>query len=79
MPQRRYQPPNKAADDVLPLTTVCTILTRQSTVRQGERHVFSAEKNPDELRREAVRLGFAEDHITVLDWDMGIGASEFYL
>jgi hypothetical protein len=76
MRRGRYQPPESANPDEeqLPLDTVCTVLTRQSTVAQGKRNLFSAEVNPDELVREARRLGFTDERIQVLDWDMGIGA-----
>jgi hypothetical protein len=59
---------------VLPLQSICTILTRQSTFVQAERNVFSAEVNPQDLVDEAERLGFTLDRIRVVDADMGIGA-----
>lgn len=76
MLRRRYQPPesDRPDDDALPLDTVCTILTRQSTMMQRERNVFSAEVDPSILIGEAKRLGFAPDQIRMLDWDMGKGA-----
>lgn len=47
MPQRRYRPPSSAHRDEesLPLDTICTILTRQSTLAQGARNLFSDEPN----------------------------------
>src|SRR6185312_141675 len=76
MPKPRYPSPSAtpAPRSALPLDTICTILTRQSTKGQGKRNVHSKEKHPDELRRDAQRLGFAEDRIVVLDYDMGISA-----
>lgn len=74
MPQHRYQPPSGAyrENETLPLDTQLTILTRQSTVKQSERNIFSAEMNPKDLVREGRRLGFED--IKVYDWDTGIGA-----
>src|SRR5215472_6853913 len=75
MARHRYQPPSDGQmPDSLPVDTVCTILVRQSTNAQFERNTFSAEVNPGELIRQAERLGFLPDRISVLDWDMGIGA-----
>lgn len=77
MPQRRYASPdgdNHLASDALPLNTVVTILPRQSTKAQRARHASSVEVNPEELRREAERWGFAPDHIRLVEDDMGIGA-----
>jgi len=74
VPQRRYQPPNVVTPDdgTVPKDGQLTILTRQSTLKQKERHVYSQERNPDELVQEAQRMGFAD--IQVYDWDTGIGA-----
>lgn len=74
MPRRRYPLPSGAHpdDETLPLGTQLTILTRQSTFKQSERNVFSAEMHPDDLIREGQRLGFSD--IQVYDWDTGIGA-----
>jgi hypothetical protein len=77
MPLRhRYQPPedSDSSQDTLPLDSVCTILTRQSTRGQKERNAFSAEVDSRVLVAEAERLGFAPERIRVLDWDMGKGA-----
>ncbi len=76
MPQRRYQPPKAATpeQEQLPLDTICTVLTRQSTSRQKERNLFSAEANPQDLIAEAQRHGFPPERIQVFDWDMGISA-----
>ncbi|HEY7091603.1 MAG TPA: hypothetical protein VH393_00395 [Ktedonobacterales bacterium] len=76
MRRHRYQRPESVnpEDERLPLDTICTILTRQSTFAQGKRNLFSDEVNPDDLVREARRLGFADNNIQVLDWDMGKGA-----
>src|SRR5258708_2657281 len=74
MPRRRYQSANEGRpeEETLPLDTQLTILTRQSTVVQSERNVFSTEMNPKDLVREGQRLGFSD--IKVYDWDSGIGA-----
>jgi DNA invertase Pin-like site-specific DNA recombinase len=74
MPRTRYQPPSGqySDDEAMPLTGQLTILTRQSTSKQKERHVYSQERNPDELVHEAHRMGFTD--IQVYDWDTGIGA-----
>src|SRR6476620_1588451 len=74
--QHRYQPPDSLTpdQDILPIDSVCVILTRQSTRAQKERNTFSAEVDPNTLIAEARRLGFADQHIQVLDWDMGKGA-----
>ena len=76
MPRNRYQPPKASNpyDESLPLDTICTILTRQSTMAQGYRNEFSAEKNPAELIELAQKWGFSLDQIQVLDWDMGKSA-----
>ncbi|MBA2679958.1 MAG: hypothetical protein H0U76_16370 [Ktedonobacteraceae bacterium] len=76
MPRNRYQPPKSSNpyEESLPLDTICTILTRQSTMAQGQRNVFSAEKNPAELIELAVRWGFSPDRVQLLDWDMGKSA-----
>ena len=60
--------------DQLPLDSICTVLVRQSTVKQTVQNTFSAEANPKDLVREAQRQGFSPERIQVLDWDMGIGA-----
>jgi hypothetical protein len=74
--KNRYQQPNGTTPEheSFPLDTICTILTRQSTVVQGTRNVFSAEVNPQDLVAVAARLGFASERIRVIDADMGIGA-----
>jgi hypothetical protein len=74
MPQRRYQRPSGGFSDaeILPLDTQLTILTRQSTFKQKDRHVYSQERNPEELVEQARRMGFTD--IKVYDWDTGIGA-----
>jgi len=74
MPRRRYPPPSEAmsVDDALPLDTQLTILTRQSTFKQATHNLYSLERNPSELVREAERMGFAS--VQVYDWDTGIGA-----
>ncbi len=74
MLRRRYRPPSEShpGNEALPLDTQLTILTRQSTLQQGMRNLYSDEKNPEDLVREAQRLGFT--NIQVYDWDMGIGA-----
>ncbi len=74
--RHRYQPPedSSAGEDTLPLDTICTILTRQSTLAQKGRHLFSAEVDPQTLVAEARRLGYPPERILVLDWDMGKGA-----
>src|SRR5690349_24722906 len=74
MPRRRYQSPNEGRpeEETLPLDTQLTILTRQSTLVQSERNVFSTEMNPQDLVREGQRLGFSD--IKVYDWDSGTGA-----
>jgi hypothetical protein len=74
MPQHRYQPldSGQSADETLPLDTQLTILTRQSTFKQSERNVYSAEMHPDDLIQVGRRFGFAD--IQVYDWDTGIGA-----
>jgi hypothetical protein len=74
--RHRYQPPeaSSSGEATLPLDTVCTILTRQSTTVQKERNAFSAEVDPKDLLCEAERLGFPPERIQVLDWDMGICA-----
>jgi hypothetical protein len=74
VPQRRYQPPSKLSpeQDIVPKDGQLTILTRQSTFKQKERHVYSQERNPKELVDEARRIGFVD--IQVYDWDTGIGA-----
>jgi hypothetical protein len=76
MRRSRYQSPDssQAELDQLPLDTVCTVLVRQSSVKQTMQNTFSAEANPKDLVREAQRQGFAPERIKVLDWDMGIGA-----
>ena len=76
MPQHRYQRDTRIRPDqeALPLQSICAILTRQSTLVQAERNVFSAEVNPQDLVDVALRLGFAQDHVRVVDADMGIGA-----
>ena len=76
MSRHRYQRP-KPVDperEQLPIDTLCTILTRQSTVGQAERNVFSAEVNPQDLVAIARRFGFDDEHIRIVDLDMGIGA-----
>ncbi len=72
----RYQPPETGNHDQeqLPLDTICTILTRQSTAEQRQRHIHSAEVNPSVLVDNARRYGFVPERIRLLDWDMGIGA-----
>jgi len=74
VPQRRYQPLSRLSpdDEIVPKDGQLTILTRQSTFKQKERHVYSQERNPDELVDEARRMGFVD--IQVYDWDTGIGA-----
>lgn len=76
MRQTRYQQPSGSnpEQEELPLDTVCTILTRQSTVIQATRNTFSAEMNPQDLVGVALRLGFPLERIRVIDADMGIGA-----
>jgi len=76
LPQHRYQRDTRIRPDqeALPLQSICAILTRQSTLVQAERNVFSAEVNPQDLVDVALRLGFAQDHVRVVDADMGIGA-----
>ncbi len=76
MGHHRYQRPKEQdpREEQLPLDTICTILTRQSTVMQAERHVFSAEVNPQDLVSMAERLGFRREQVDVVDADMGIGA-----
>jgi hypothetical protein len=76
MRRSRYQPPKQTEMDQeqLPLDTVCTILTRQSTAEQRYRHIHSAEVNPEVLVSRARRLGFPPERIRPVDWDMGIGA-----
>jgi len=76
MRHSRYRSPDHAIllEERLPLDTVCTVLVRQSSAKQAELHVNSAEVNPKDLMREAERQGFLRDRIRVLDWDMGIGA-----
>lgn len=76
MRTRRYQPPSSANPDAeqLPLDTVCTILTRQSTQGQAMRNIFSDELNAHDLVAIARRLGFVPERIHVVDADMGIGA-----
>jgi len=76
MRRHRYRPRERARpeEERLPLDTICTILTRQSTSAQGERNLFSAEVNPEDLVALAERLGFPRDRIRVVDADMGIGA-----
>ncbi len=74
--RHRYRRPETSSpeEECLPLDTICTILTRQSTIAQKERNAFSAEVDPADLIREAGRLGFPSERIRVLDWDMGKGA-----
>ncbi len=72
--RHRYQRPETPEEESLPLDTICTILTRQSTRAQKGRNVFSAEVDPKTLVDEARRLGFLAERIQVLDWDMGKGA-----
>ena len=74
MRKNRYQQPSEAnpEQEQLPLDTICTILTRQSTLVQGLMNVFSAEVNPQDLVAVAMRLGFAEERIRIVDADMGI-------
>jgi len=72
--RHRYQRPETSEEESLPLDTICTILTRQSTRAQKGRNVFSAEVDPKTLVAEARRLGFPPERIQVLDWDMGKGA-----
>jgi len=76
MPRHRYRPLEETNPDAeqLPLDTICTILVRQSTAVQAERHVHSAELNPQDLEAVAKRCGFASDQIRLVDDDMGIGA-----
>lgn len=76
MRQNRYRPRSHVSpeQEALPLDTICTILTRQSTAMQAERHLHSAEMNPQELVAAARRLGFVSKRIRVVDADMGIGA-----
>ena len=76
MRRSRYQSPDDSNPDLdhLPLDTSCTVLVRQSSIKQTAQNTFSAEANPKDLVREAQRQGFASEHIQVLDWDMGIGA-----
>src|SRR5262245_38611742 len=76
MRRNRYQAPDGSQADLdqVPLDTVCTVLVRQSSAKQTVQSTFSAEANPEDLVREAQRQGFAPERITVLDWDMGIGA-----
>jgi hypothetical protein len=75
MPRPRYQLPEpERRENTLPTDTICTILTRQSTISQGRHNIFSSEKHPDELRQIARSKGFSDDKIVVVDLDMGIGA-----
>jgi hypothetical protein len=76
MRRSRYQSPEGFQPDFdqLPFDTICTVLVRQSSVKQTVQNTFSAEANPKDLIREAQRQGFAPERIKVLDWDMGIGA-----
>lgn len=76
MLRHRYQHVERVHPDqeALPLQSICTILTRQSTFVQSERNVFSAEVNPQDLVDDALRLGFALERIRIVDADMGIGA-----
>jgi hypothetical protein len=74
MPRRRYQLPKvlQSDEDRMPTDTVCTILVRQSTAGQAERHTHSSEVHPDVLIAQARRMGF--ERTLVCDDDMGIGA-----
>jgi len=69
MRHSRYQSPDdsKPELDQLPLDTVCTVLVRQSSVKQTVQNTFSAEANPKDLVREAQRQGFAPERIIDLD------------
>jgi len=74
MPRPRYQPPRRdiAADQALPLDTLCVVIPRQSSLSSGQHHLLSAEKNPEEMVAYARSLGF--ERVEVLGWDMGVGA-----
>ena len=61
VPANRYRPPDgrHPEDERLPLDTQLTILTRQSTIKQSKRNMFSSEVNPDEFPPETVALAMS--------------------